>query len=182
MRVDMDMAGINSSSISCQKVGNEAVQVVVAHGVVDLGGVDDEQSGLPEALRLERKTNVLKAGTFWSGLVERKFNSLKRGEGRKNNINSNQTLISWNWATLGNFSIFLSFFLEIPLINDNGRLFWRFESILREKMGEKFFFKKIIPYHIYYISSVLRGKMWFVFVLFTKDRSSLSPYGQSKFR
>ena len=68
--------------------------------------------------------------------------------------------------------IFLSFFLKTPLINDNGWLFWglgygRFESILREKMREKFFFK---------LSSVLHGKMWFEFVLFTPDCSSLSPF------
>ena len=43
-------------------------------------------------------------------------------------------------------------------------------------MGERFFFKKIIPYHIYYISSVLHGKVWFEFILFTPDRSSLSPF------
>ena len=60
----------------------EAVQVVVADEVVGLVGVDDKQSGSPErALRLECITKrLLKARTFRSRLIERKLNSLKRGD------------------------------------------------------------------------------------------------------
>ena len=53
--------------------------------VVGLGGVDKEQSGLSEkaqTLHLECIMNSLlaKVQTFWSCLIRRKFNSLKRGE------------------------------------------------------------------------------------------------------
>ena len=77
----------------------EVVQVVVVFGVVDLRkvdeeqagspetvvvdyGVDEEQAGLPEeALGLEFITNgLVKAQTFWSRLMEKKWNSLKRDE------------------------------------------------------------------------------------------------------
>ena len=49
-------------------------------GVVGLVGVDDEQSGSPERALHLVITNRLKARTFWSGLIERKLNSLKGGE------------------------------------------------------------------------------------------------------
>ena len=60
----------------------EVVQVVVADEVVGLVGVDDEQSGSPEkAFPLGCIMNVLlKTRTFWSRLIERKLNSLKRGK------------------------------------------------------------------------------------------------------
>ena len=61
----------------------EAVQVVVPFGAVGLRRVDDEQPQLSEkALCLKCITNSLlaKARTFWSRLIERKLNSLERGE------------------------------------------------------------------------------------------------------
>ena len=58
----------------------EVVQVVVAFGIVSLRRVDDKQSVSPERhLRLVIMKS-LKARTFWSQLIERKLNSLKRGE------------------------------------------------------------------------------------------------------
>ena len=60
----------------------EAVHVVVTEEVVGLVGVDDEQSRSPKkALFLECTTKrLLKARTFWSRFIGRKFNSLQRGE------------------------------------------------------------------------------------------------------
>ena len=59
----------------------KVVQEVVTFGVVGLRRVDEEQAGSPEALHLEYiRKRLLKARTFWSCLIGRKFNSLKRGE------------------------------------------------------------------------------------------------------
>ena len=60
----------------------EAVQVVIAEEVVGLEVVDDKQSGSQErALRFECITKrLLKARTFWTRFIGRKFNSLKRGK------------------------------------------------------------------------------------------------------
>ena len=61
------------------KAAGEVVHVVVAEEVVNLVGVDDEQSGSQERAFQLVKTNRLRARTFWSRLIERLF-SLKRGE------------------------------------------------------------------------------------------------------
>ena len=60
--------------------GCEGVHVVVAEEVVGLVGVSDEQFGSQERARHLVITNRLKARTFWSRLIERKLNSLKRGK------------------------------------------------------------------------------------------------------
>ena len=74
-----------------EAVDEVVVQLAVAEYVVGLVGVDDEQSGSPEAiqtwsclraLRLEYTITkrLLKGRTFWLRLIKRKHNSLKRGD------------------------------------------------------------------------------------------------------
>ena len=58
----------------------EAVHLVIAEEVVGLVGVGDELFGSPERALCLVITNRLKARTFWSRLIERKLNSLKRGK------------------------------------------------------------------------------------------------------
>ena len=80
------LRGVDEEQAGSPETGSEAIQVVVVskaflvHGV-GLAGVNVEQYGSPEKeLRLECKKNVLLKARTWSYLIERKLNSLKRGE------------------------------------------------------------------------------------------------------